>query len=451
MDQNSLRKIIENRISTLEGNAFQDFCDRIGLTLYPGDYTPVRAGGRQGDEKNDGYCPKARIFFQAHATRGEEVSYTKNKIKEDLAGCIKKHSDVRQWVYLTNITLIGTIETYIDERRQEFPQITIETWDHKVVANKISSLSIKEIEYILDIILTPLSSLSESNPTVDVIPPIGCSGGSTGHFESFTLKNIGKAAAIDCVWGITGDNYEWHPPSNYLGKTLLPAEEIKEVPYQISSEATYKTVVDNLKVFIKYCDENGREFITFRDLKQVRVPSGDFFNFELGKFHPANTYAESKKGSQASGVPQPVSSNSLNNIKKFEQLLEEASWVKESIDNKDFWICDSDTMFQVEICDDYRDFTEKWTQVYPDKFGSGRHSVNLKIYGVTIKQLSFIFCDGGRISVPMPDFKIINEEIQYFWKKNSLEYKLAKIIGTFYIYDNLEGIADMSKIELTES
>ncbi|MFF4355148.1 hypothetical protein [Streptomyces sp. NPDC001530] len=69
--------------------------DRLGLELYPGEYQPVRAAGPKGDTKNDGYCPKARVFFAAHATRGERIDKTKAKIHGDLEGCLQEHRDVR--------------------------------------------------------------------------------------------------------------------------------------------------------------------------------------------------------------------------------------------------------------------------------------------------------------------------------------------------------------------
>ena len=63
-----MRKLVEGQFLRVEGNNFQDCMDRLGLELYPGDYQPVRAAGPKGDTKNDGYCPKARVFFAAHAT-----------------------------------------------------------------------------------------------------------------------------------------------------------------------------------------------------------------------------------------------------------------------------------------------------------------------------------------------------------------------------------------------
>ena len=140
MNKSAKREVVENKIATIEGNSFQDLCDRLLLKLYPDDYTPVRAGGPKGDLKNDGYCPKARIFFAAHATRGEIISSTKKKIKTDFEGCLKNHPKIKTWVYLTNDTLVGEVEAYIDGLRSEHGNINIETWGYKKIAEKILAL-----------------------------------------------------------------------------------------------------------------------------------------------------------------------------------------------------------------------------------------------------------------------------------------------------------------------
>jgi hypothetical protein len=80
MNKATLQTIIEDRIFNLVGNSFQDLCDRLCLKLYPDDYTPVRAGGPKGDTKNDGYCPKAKIYFAAHATMGYDRGRFKSVI-----------------------------------------------------------------------------------------------------------------------------------------------------------------------------------------------------------------------------------------------------------------------------------------------------------------------------------------------------------------------------------
>ncbi len=156
-------KIIDDYIKSMEYYNFQDFCDRLLLTLYPEEYVPVRAGGYYGDMKNDGFCYASRIFFQAHATRGENAKKTKDKIESDLEGCIKNWKDVSKFVYITNDTLIGEVENHVDTLRAKFPNITIETWGHKQLTFKIKNLELNEIEYIIDRRIIPEVNFSDSD------------------------------------------------------------------------------------------------------------------------------------------------------------------------------------------------------------------------------------------------------------------------------------------------
>ncbi|MDC2958162.1 hypothetical protein PO587_27320 [Streptomyces gilvifuscus] len=153
VDQNSLRKLVEGQLLRLEGNAFQDCMDQLGLVLHPGDYQPVRAAGPKGDTKNDGYCPKARVFYAAHATRGERIDKTKAKIRGDLEGCLQEHREVRVWRFLTNDTLPGEVDQFIDnELRPLYPDVTIEVWGLKKLADEISKLKKEQVDRIIDVI-----------------------------------------------------------------------------------------------------------------------------------------------------------------------------------------------------------------------------------------------------------------------------------------------------------
>lgn len=143
-------RIIEDYVKAIEASHFQDFCDRLLHTLYPEEYTDVRAGGRNGDMKNDGYCFMSRMFFQAHATRGESAKRTKDKIDNDFNGCITKWKEVKSFIYITNDTLIGEIENFIDELRINNPNVTIITWTPKKIISKIKDLELKDIEYIIE-------------------------------------------------------------------------------------------------------------------------------------------------------------------------------------------------------------------------------------------------------------------------------------------------------------
>ena len=143
-------KIINDYIKSIDYYNFQDFCDRFLSTLFPSDYTPVRAGGRNGDMKNDGYCSISRVFFQAHATRGESAKKTKDKIENDLKGCLKHWSDVSKFVYITNDTLIGEVEHFVDSLRKIYTNIVIETWGYQKLTSEIKNLSTEEIEFVID-------------------------------------------------------------------------------------------------------------------------------------------------------------------------------------------------------------------------------------------------------------------------------------------------------------
>ncbi len=150
MDKNDIYKIVSDYIKAIEATHFQEFCDRLLLKIHPNDYTSVRAGGSNGDMKNDGYCYVSRKFFQAHASRGETASKIKDKIKTDLEGCLEKQSDVQEFIYLTNDTLIGEIEKFIDDLRRGHPEIQIATWGPLRLAERICQFDLKDIEFIID-------------------------------------------------------------------------------------------------------------------------------------------------------------------------------------------------------------------------------------------------------------------------------------------------------------
>ena len=143
-------RIIEDYIKAIEYTHFQDFCDRLLIKLYPDNYTPVRAGGKNGDMKNDGYCYIERTFFQAHASRKETISKIKTKIQTDLEGCIAKQNDVQKFIYITNDTLVGEVEKFVDDLRKKHKPIEIATWSPKIILEKTKDLPDKEIEYIIE-------------------------------------------------------------------------------------------------------------------------------------------------------------------------------------------------------------------------------------------------------------------------------------------------------------
>ncbi|MCH8034479.1 MAG: hypothetical protein IH950_12095 [Bacteroidetes bacterium] len=141
---------------------------------------------------------------------------------------------------------------------------------------------------------------------------------------------------------------------------------------------------------------------------------------------------------------------SKNTLEDFEGMLEKSEWNKEYIDGQTFFIAKEDNTFQIELGEKFRQFTERWTKVYPDP-NSSASPVYLKISNNIIKEFTFISMDGGRIFVPMPDIRAIDDEtVEYFWNLNSLEVKVYNIVGEFYIYESIDRVAKRSKIEVVQ-
>lgn len=148
-------------------------------------------------------------------------------------------------------------------------------------------------------------------------------------------------------------------------------------------------------------------------------------------------------------------------LETFEDYIVSKQWSKQEIDGLTVWICESDNLYQIHERRDTDEFSEPWTQVYPDKNGSGKYSVDLVYGGTIIKRLTFIYCDGGRINVVMPelyippqhrapyaDFDDPTDYREFRWHKDSLGYKLMCLIGSFHIYGTPEGVAKRSHISI---
>ena len=139
-----------------------------------------------------------------------------------------------------------------------------------------------------------------------------------------------------------------------------------------------------------------------------------------------------------------------NTLSDFEELIRTSTWTKSVIGQKEIWLADLDNTFQIEQGERTREFKERWTTIYPDS-NSIAYPVYLKINGTTIKELIFISMDGGRIFVPMTERRFdATGSTEYFWNINSLAVSVCRIIGSYYIYQNLEGIARTSKVILVE-
>jgi hypothetical protein len=140
-----------------------------------------------------------------------------------------------------------------------------------------------------------------------------------------------------------------------------------------------------------------------------------------------------------------------NTLQDFERYLSEGRWENHTIEGTETWVCQNDNTFQIRKGDRNRDFSERWTTVYPDSHSGAAYPVYLLINNVVIKELTFISMDGGRIFVPMAGLRPTSGEgVEYFWNLGSLEAKVCRVIGSYYIYKDLEGVARTSRVSLIE-
>lgn len=138
-------------------------------------------------------------------------------------------------------------------------------------------------------------------------------------------------------------------------------------------------------------------------------------------------------------------------FEKFNELSVH-SWKKEIIEDSTVWFSCRDGSYSIEIrhsADEIinPNFNESWTNFFANPHASIR-KVWLRVNGVKIKQLTFVYCDGARILMPLPKKRIKHGEIVYILDKRTLDYKLGKIIGDFYIYESLDKLAEKLQLRI---
>lgn len=118
------------------------------------------------------------------------------------------------------------------------------------------------------------------------------SGGPTGQFILFNITNLSQTQkAIDCQWEIRGFDYSFR--SQDSDRFSLQPNFSKEVTYRLDGEKPYQNEVKELSLVMEYKDMNGIPYFTRREIKQVKVPSGAFYEFiRSGQFYPAEQMSD---------------------------------------------------------------------------------------------------------------------------------------------------------------
>lgn len=136
-------------------------------------------------------------------------------------------------------------------------------------------------------------------------------------------------------------------------------------------------------------------------------------------------------------------------LEYFEHLLTRNVWRRDVINHRETWIAQANNTFQIQVQDDKKPFQESWTAGFPDP-KSFSYSVHLCINDVVVKKLTFVSMDGGRILVPRPEVIWVEDKPIYFWNPDSLHFKVGRIVGSFYIFEDIIGIAERCGIEINK-
>lgn len=172
-----------------------------------------------------------------------------------------------------------------------------------------------------------------------------------------------------------------------------------------------------------------------------------FFGALLGWFVSRHYYQRSRLDADTSESKREARDSWRRSVNYFEYMLTSAKWEKRYIDNLVTWICPSDSSLKIVIPDSTSEFIEDWTERHPDPQGR-RADVQLRVNDSTIQELPFIHLDGGRILVPMPRQVFVGSSPEYFWERDSVEFKVGKVVGRYYIHKTIEGVGSLSGVSI---
>jgi len=116
------------RLQELRGQAFEDFFADVGERTYPGDFVRVRAAGKTGDKKCDGYVQSKARVYACYAPRGMTPKNLQKKVSDDFTGACVNWPDVKEWVFVHNDTDgldAGTL-ALLESIRKDNPKLAID-------------------------------------------------------------------------------------------------------------------------------------------------------------------------------------------------------------------------------------------------------------------------------------------------------------------------------------
>lgn len=97
------RILFQNKVYRSNGQAFEDMFTEI-MSYSESDFQKIKAWGRIGDRKNDGYIKSKGVYFQVYAPEDIRKSYTEviSKLNKDFIGLIKHWPSVNEFYFVVN-------------------------------------------------------------------------------------------------------------------------------------------------------------------------------------------------------------------------------------------------------------------------------------------------------------------------------------------------------------
>jgi len=149
----------EVRFLKSRGTAFQDLFVSLAERVFP-KFEPVRAHGRIGDLKCDGYLRSERTVFQVYGP--DDMSKAKKlvrKIDEDFNGALTSWPGMRRWVFVHNSHqgLPAPAIQHLEALRATTPEVAIDVWGFAELLGIVRQLKPEDLQSLF-----PVPELSDS-------------------------------------------------------------------------------------------------------------------------------------------------------------------------------------------------------------------------------------------------------------------------------------------------